>query len=71
MCLVLIESSGLIGQNGSEFAIIHADQKMPRVSEICTQPRVTRGRPPRAIQDPSVLPIARPIRNTARMIEKT
>ena len=67
----LVLSMGLTGQYGSDSEIMYAVQKMPSVSSSCDQPSASRGRIDRATQDPAVLPIPRPIRNTARMIEKT
>jgi hypothetical protein len=59
-----------MGQYGSEVEMIHAVHAMPSVSSTCDQARASRGRTERSSIEPTPLPSARPIRNTARMMEK-
>ena len=67
----LSESSGLMGQNGSESASMMADQAVAPVSSNWHQPSASRGRTCRTSSAAIPLPMARPIRKTARMMEKT
>src|SRR6185369_5555768 len=66
----LVESSGLIGQYGSEFDSMYAVQATAPASSIWLQPSSALGfRASRASIEPPVLPIAMPTRNTAKMME--
>jgi hypothetical protein len=67
----LVVRRGLMGQLGSELAIMYAVQATAKASRIWHHPRATRGRTERTSQEPTVLPIARPIRKTASMMENT
>src|SRR5437867_3429943 len=67
----LVERSGLMGQYGRESAIMYAVQAIPRVRRSWHQPSASRGFTVRDTHDPPTLPIASPIRNTARMMENT
>ena len=66
----LVESSGLIGQYGSECDNWYAVQATAPASSIWLQPSsALELRAPRTAIEPLALPIAMPTRNTARMIE--
>ena len=66
----LLESDGLIGQKGRDFASIYAVHAMAAARRIWQQPRASRGCVlPRVRNDPILLPIPRPTRNTAKIIE--
>ena len=66
----LVEREGLIGQFGSELVIIHATQAAVAANNIWQKPSNSRGRVVvRDKNEPALLPIPSPIRNTARMIE--
>jgi hypothetical protein len=67
----LSESNGLTGQNGSDSFMAIADQAMPSVSKNLHQPSARRGRTSRTSAAATPLPMAKPIKKTARMIEKT
>ena len=61
---------GLIGQNGMEPVVMYAAYARATQSNICTQPRATRGcLRLEAIDDPRLDPIPSPTRKTARMRE--
>src|SRR5262249_28774732 len=66
----LVEIDGLIGQYGSESVTMYDVHAKHAQSINWQKPSATRGRfKPRAIADPRLLPIPRPTRNTARIIE--
>src|ERR1035441_1295342 len=73
VCHGLMASSGLMGQYGSESAIMYAVHAIPSVSSTWHQPSASRApgapRTARTSHDPPPLPSASPIRNTARMME--
>src|SRR5262252_8312130 len=63
-------ADGLIGQYGSDWLTTYAVQAMHAHSASWHQPSASRGRATRdAIADPTVLPMPRPKRNTARISE--
>src|SRR5579862_7756572 len=64
-------SRGLMGQYGSESAVIYAVQAKAIVSKAWQQPSASLGRTVRANHAPPKLPIPMPIRKTARIIENT
>ncbi len=66
----LVESTGLMGQYGSELASMQAVQATAPASSSWQQPRARRGRAtPRTSAAATPLPIPKPARNTARMME--
>ncbi len=68
---MLVEIDGLIGQYGSDSVSMYAVQAMAAHSSIWHQPSARRGRAVRAaIDDPMLLPMPSPRRNTARISEK-
>jgi hypothetical protein len=67
----LVVSDGFTGQCGSTFASMNAAHATAMATIIWHTPSATRGRTmPPASHDPTLLPMPRPVRNTARMIEK-
>jgi hypothetical protein len=67
----LLESQGFTGQNGRESPRSTAAHTTARPASAWADASATRGcRRRRDIADPTLLPIPRPARNTARMIEK-
>src|SRR5207247_8856619 len=65
-----VEIDGLIGQYGSDSVSMYADQAIAAHNSNWHAPSATRGRAsPRESADPRLLPIPRPIRNTARISE--
>jgi hypothetical protein len=68
---MLVVIDGLIGQYGSDCVSMQAVHAIAPHSSIWHQPSASRGRAMRAaIEDPMLLPIPRPSRNTARISEK-
>src|SRR5262245_17338879 len=67
----LREIEGLIGQYGRDFASAKALQAIAAASSSWHQPRaILGGNLPRERNEPTLLPIPNPTRNTARMMEK-
>ena len=67
----LLDVDGSIGQYGSDCVSMYADQAMAPASSICTQASARRGRAMlRDSAEPTLLPMPRPKRNTARISEK-
>ena len=67
----VVAIDGLIGQYGSDSVSMYAAQAIAPHSSSWHQPSAARGDAlSRAISDPTVLPMPRPTRNTARISEK-
>src|SRR5439155_24350365 len=65
-----VEIDGLIGQYGNDCVSMYAVQATAPHRAIWQTPSATRGRPtPRASAEPRLLPMPRPIKNTARIRE--
>src|SRR4029434_127399 len=62
-----VEIDGLMGQNGSDAPVAYAAHARATQSPTCVHPSAMRGLlDPRATAAPKLLPIPRPVRNTAR-----
>ncbi len=66
----LLDAEGSIGQYGSDCVSMYAAQAIAPASSICTQASASRGRAMlRDSAEPTLLPMPRPSRNTARINE--